>query len=384
MTTTLAISDDDRNQLAAMTAAQRSHWLALTFDLPEALPAVPEPDEDEDPDDGPLSDPQTMAGYQAWRAGGIRTFNLHEAEAIAAATEQPLGFGVFCSAFAWRLNGGGGWWTKTAPEWAADLGISVEQFRRVQTVMHRLRLVRRKVGRCNVTTYQLDHEAITALTHGYGDAMGVDFKGLAARFEGNPKTVEQTREKFHGLRESRKWFEGNPQTRIQGKELQNPPAHPVDTATQHDGPSNPGEDEDKATSKPPAPAKPPADTEAAAHALIRCCGQMGINADPAAVRNFCTVRNVTPAEATHAVGIAQNSPNPIDSFNYFKAVIDNARKEGQKRGETPIGSVPMARNVALEEINRINGEAKQVTAVGEQSLAAALAAARQARDKARF
>jgi hypothetical protein len=309
--------------------------LATLWDDAHLSDALPTPDDD--PDDGPLSDPATLAGYTAWRADGRRTFNLHEAEAIANATEQPLGFGIFCSAFAWRLNGGGGWWTKTAPEWADDLGVSVEQFRRVQTVMRRAHLLRRRVGRCNVTSYQLDFDALTALTHAHGEAMGIDFKGLAARFEGNTQTVEQTREKFHSLRDSRKWFEGNPQTRIQGKEYQKPPAHPVDDAAQQDGSREPGED-DEETPEPPAPTSRNTDHEAVIETLARACAAKEIPHDPGEIAAFVKLRDVTPSEAAHAAGVVRNATGPIDRFNYVKSVIENYRVQGRKRDfTTPVG-----------------------------------------------
>jgi hypothetical protein len=312
--------------------------------LTDALAPQPEPDDAADPDDdaGPFDDPQTLAGFQAWRATGLRTYNLYEAEALALAFDQPRSFGVLCSAWAWRLNGSGtrdGWWCKTAPTHADDLGCSVEQFRRVQNAMVDGRFVRRKVGRNNVTEYRLNHDALNALSHAHGEAMGVDFKGLAARFEGNPQTVKQTREKFHGLRETPRRFEGNPQTGIQGKEIEKPPAGPSDTATQHDGTREPGEDdEETGTSNPPAPASLDGEADAVTDVLIRACDTKGIPHKAGEIAAFVTLRDVTPAEAAHAAGVIRNATDPIDRLNYVKSVIENYRAQGRKRDfATPVG-----------------------------------------------
>ena len=149
----------------------------------------------------------------------------------------------------------------------------------------------------------------------------------------------------------------------------------------------PDDDDEKetGTSKPPAPAKPPVDHERAAETLMRGMAAMGLDVEPEAVRDFCAVRSVTPAEAASAITAGQQSPNRdnIGGLNYFKKVIENNRKEGKTSAAVP-GSIPMAQNPALEQIKRINGEPKRVTPIGESSAAAALAAARAARDKARF
>lgn len=310
--------------------------------LTDALTPQPEPDDDPDDDAGPFDDPQTLAGFQAWRATGLRTYNLHEAEALALAFDQPRSFGVLCSAWAWRLNGSGtrdGWWCKTAPTHADDLGCSVEQFRRVQNAMVDGRFVRRKVGRNNVTEYRLDHDALNALSHAHGEAMGVDFKGLAARFEGNPQTVKQTREKFHGLRETPRQLEGIPQTRIQGKENEKPPVGPSDTATQHDGTREPGEDDESGTSNPTTPATDSKRSNAV-EMLIGFCDKAGVRHKPAVIQAFCDGNRISNAQAAHVIALAVefNGTEPdgekIGDWAWLRTRLEN---NGARDYTTPTG-----------------------------------------------
>jgi hypothetical protein len=321
----------DRDALAGMNAAQRLHWLAEQAHIPETTE-----DGDED-DDGPLADPETRAGYDAWRQSGHRSFNMHEAEAIAAAHGQPLVYGIFCSMFAYRLNGGGGWWTKTAPDWSDDLGVGVPQFRRVQTVMTKGKLVRSRIGRCAVASYQLDFDALTALTYAHGEAMGVDFKGLAARFGGNRQTVKQTREKFHSLAETVECFDENSQTRIQGKQTLKPPVAPVDNAAQHDGSREPGED-DETQSKPIGDDSAIAESENAEQMLTAYCEANGVKHKPMVVHTHVTGQRITPAEARALIAKARTLGEPVDSWRWFETHLQLMRNQrGTDPRNTPTG-----------------------------------------------
>jgi hypothetical protein len=374
----LAFTDADRAQLAAMDAQQRLHWLAETAGIPETPPPPPG-DLDEPDEDSPLSDPQTLAGFQIWRATGIRVWNLREAEAIADATSLPLSVGEACSAFAWRLNGSGtrnGWWTKRATDWADDLGISLDQFRKVQNVMVSARLVRRHSGLNNVTDYKLDHDALNALTFAYGQALDVDFKGLAARSEGNAQTVKQKREGFHGLREIQTRFAGNAQTRIQGKDIQKPPARAVDNAVQHDGTRTPGEDDED--DNPPPTARRSAERDAITDTLTRACDAKSppVPHKPGEIAAFVALRDVTATEAAHAAGVVRNATIPIDKFSYVKSVIENYRSNGRQRDSTtPVGGVPRENDV-LPVYARMATEPKADPAIQARSVADSLNALR--------
>ena len=163
--------------LAALSMTERDALRAR-------LAADPDPDALDEPDDNPFESNEQAEAMHELRERGMRGYNTFDIEAIEAAGYSRA-IASNCSCFMYRLNRGHEWWTKTASQWADDLGIGVDAFERARDCLLALKLLRRRIGRCNVARFQLDQTAVWRFVLAYAKGHALIPQGFAGRFPQN-------------------------------------------------------------------------------------------------------------------------------------------------------------------------------------------------------
>ena len=345
--------------LVAMVAQNRDEIRAILADV-DAAPSDAPPH--------PLAQPEATEALHNVLAQTRREVNLTIARALADYLGVSLTLAIVGSMFCWRLNMGAGWWTRTIPQWADDLGCSPDTFERMRNAMEGAALVARQRpdGRYNPAqiSYRLNADLMYRIVYDYCVKVGK----LVL-----PITVSEPQPAVTSLSPVDNFDEEmgtEPQPAVNGTASSGYPIERKSLENHKTPPTPPDviERSDAQTRK-----KPPPDP---AQILLDACGALEIRHDEPELRAFCVLADVTPAEAREVARQAQNTTSRIEGWTWFRAVILKNRMKPKPTPQATAVGVHQSHTAspALEEIKANIARPKTAPEIAEPALRESLAA----------
>jgi hypothetical protein len=289
--------------------------------------------------------------------------------------------------FIWRLFDGEQWVARSIPDWCADLGITSDTFCQARDVAREVQAIDyQDQGGDLPCLYRLFPDVVRDLElaemrHAEKQALeraGKPYTGLRKRIvRSYPENSSMTLQDCKTIPEISREIPGKTGVcLIEENSLKNPPTPQPEL----DASGRSFSDSEKEDDEPPETVR----------MLAAACSDKGVSCDAKALRTFCDLVDVTPAEAHAAAQSLHDTTSAIgDGAKWLRAVILKKRsQQPAKTQATPVGvHASHTQNDTLARMDAFDREdraRRQRLAEGKPDDPAALAAIAELRGKLKY